>query len=428
MLRFIQRAVREHSPLFFARVFSSERLACWTRWLRSRTRRVADNPGMSHPIVILGTGLAGYTLAREFRKLDKETPLNIVSRDHAGFYSKPMLSNALAGKKTAGSLVMKAVDKMTAELNAALHANTAVKRIDTQAKAVEFENGDKVHYRDLVLALGADPIRLPLQGDAADTVLSVNDLDDYARFAERLEGVKSVVILGGGLIGCEFANDLLSREIAPTVIDLAERALPRLLPPQASERLQSKLEAAGACFRFGVSVQRVDRAANGLNLTLSDGSTLQADLVLSAIGLRPRTSLAGEAGIVVNRGIVTNRLLATSAPNVYALGDCAEVDGHTLPYVMPIMQQARALAATLNGTPTPVLYPAMPVLVKTPACPTVVCPPPLDASGAWVVTQSDEACDARFMSGDGQLLGFALLGTATTQRQALVGQIPGLLT
>jgi len=428
MLRFIRRAVREHSPLFFARVFSSERLACWTRWLRSRTRRVADNPGMSHPIVILGTGLAGYTLAREFRKLDKETPLNIVSRDHAGFYSKPMLSNALAGKKTAGSLVMKAVDKMTAELNAALHANTAVKRIDTQAKAVEFENGDKVHYRDLVLALGADPIRLPLQGDAADTVLSVNDLDDYARFAERLEGVKSVVILGGGLIGCEFANDLLSREIAPTVIDLAERALPRLLPPQASERLQSKLEAAGACFRFGVSVQRVDRAASGLNLTLSDGSTLQADLVLSAIGLRPRTSLADEAGIVVNRGIVTNRLLATSAPNVYALGDCAEVDGHTLPYVMPIMQQARALAATLNGAPTPVLYPAMPVIVKTPACPTVVCPPPLDASGAWVVTTTDDGCDARFMSGDGQLLGFALLGAATTQRQTLVALVPGLLT
>ena len=391
-------------------------------------RLLADNRRMSHPIVILGTGLAGYTLAREFRKLDKETPLNIISRDHAGFYSKPMLSNALAGKKTAASLVMKAVDKMTAELNAVLHANTAVKRIDTQAHAVEFVNGDTLHYRDLVLALGADPIRLPLKGDAADEVMSVNDLDDYAHFAGRLEGAKSVAILGAGLIGCEFANDLLAREIAPTVIDLAERALPRLLPPAASGRLQSRLEAAGVRFRFGVSVQRVDRAGSGLTLTLSDGSTLQADRVLSAIGLRPRTALAHEAGIVVNRGIVTNRLLATSAPNVHALGDCAEVDGHTLPYVMPIMQQARALAATLAGTPTHVLYPAMPVIVKTPACPTVVCPPPLDASGAWTVTLTDDGCDARFMSGDGQLLGFALLGTATSQRQALVAQVPGLLT
>lgn len=383
---------------------------------------------MSLPLVILGTGLAGYTLAREFRKLDKETPLVIVSRDHAGFYSKPMLSNALAGKKTAATLVMKAADKMAAELNATIKPQAEVQGINTAARTLQLAGGETLAYRDLVLALGADPIRLPLQGDAADSVLSVNDLDDYARFADRLEGVKTVTILGGGLIGCEFANDLLAREITPTVIDLADRALPRLLPPEASARLQARLEAAGAQFRFGVSVQAVARAARGLSVTLSDGSLLQADLVLSAIGLRPRTALAGAAGVAVNRGIVTNRLLATSAPNVHALGDCAEVAGHTLPYVMPIMQQARALAATLTGTPTPVLYPAMPVLVKTPACPTVVCPPPLDASGAWSVTLTDDACDARFMSGDGQLLGFALLGTATAQRQALVGQVPGLLT
>ncbi len=383
---------------------------------------------MPLPLVILGTGLAGYTLAREFRKLDKETPLVIVSRDHAGFYSKPMLSNALAGKKTAATLVMKAADKMAAELNATIKPQAEVQRIDTAARRVQLASGETLAYGELVLALGADPIRLPLQGDATDTVLSVNDLDDYARFADRLEAVKTVAILGGGLIGCEFANDLLAREIVPTVIDLADRALPRLLPPAASERLQVRLEAAGAHFRFGVSLQSVERVAQGLSLTLSDGSLLQADLVLSAIGLRPRTLLASEAGIAVNRGIVTDRLLATSAPHVYALGDCAEVAGHTLPYVMPLMQQARALAATLAGTPTPLLYPAMPVLVKTPACPTVVCPPPLDASGAWSVTLTDDACDARFLSGDGQLLGFALLGTATSQRQALVTQVPGLLT
>jgi len=383
---------------------------------------------MSLPLVILGTGLAGYTLAREFRKLDKATPLVVVSRDHASFYSKPMLSNALAGNKTAATLVMKAADKMTAELNATVHAQVAVQGIDTQARTLKLANGETLAYRDLVLALGADPIRLPLQGDAAADVMSVNDLDDYARFAERLEGAGSVAILGGGLIGCEFANDLLARGIKPTVVDLADRPLSRLLPEAASRRLQDKLEAAGVNFRLGVSVARVDRDGGGCTLTLSDGSTLKADRVLSAIGLRPRTALAHEAGIGVNRGIVTNRLLVTSAPNVYALGDCAEVDGHTLPYVMPIMQQARALSATLAGTPTHVLYPAMPVIVKTPACPTVVCPPPLDASGAWQVTLTNDACDARFMSGDGQLLGFALLGTATSQRQALVAQVPGLLT
>ena len=381
----------------------------------------------SQPLVIVGSGLAGYNLAREFRKLDKETPLVVVSRDHAGFYSKPMLSNALAGKKTAATLVMKAAEKMREELNATLLTHTGLKRLDTAAQTVEFSNGETLHYRDLALALGADPIRLPLAGDAEPEVMSVNDLDDYARFAERLEGADTVAILGGGLIGCEFANDLLHRGVAPTVIDVAGTLLSRLLPPQASERLQGKLEAAGVAFRLGVSVSRVDRDGNGYQLTLSDGSRLFADRVLSAIGLKPRTSLAAEAGIATQRGITTDRLLATSAPHVYALGDCAEVAGLSLPFVLPLMAQTRALAATLAGTPTPVVYPAMPVTVKTPACPTVVCPPLPGAEGSWSVELSDDACTARFTDAAGQLLGFALLGAAVSQRQALAVQVPAWL-
>ena len=379
------------------------------------------------PVVILGSGLSGYGVAREFRKLDKETPLVVVSRDHAGFYSKPMLSNALAANKTAATLVMKPADKMAAELNATIHASAAVRRINAAARQIEFDDGRTLNYRDLVLALGADPIRLQLQGDAADTVLSVNDLDDYARFAQRLDGVKRVAILGGGLIGCEFANDLLARNVAPTVLDLADRPLSRLLPEAASARLRERLEAAGVQFRFGVGASRVDRAGNDLLLTLSDGSTLEADLVLSAIGLRPRTTLAKEAGISVSRGIVTDQMLATSAAHVYAVGDCAEIEGHSLPYVLPIMQQSRALGATLAGTPTKLIYPAMAVTVKTPACPTVVCPPPMEAEGAWQVALTDDACDARYVSADGVLLGFALLGAATSLRQALVATVPALL-
>ena len=278
-----------------------------------------------------------------------------------------------------------------------------------------------------MLALGADPIRLPLAGDAADTVLSVNDLDDYARFAESLEGAASVAILGGGLIGCEFANDLLHRGIVPTVLDVADRPLSRLLPAEASAWLRERLEAAGVRFRLGVAASRVDRAdgdGDGIKLALSDGSTLHADRVLSAIGLRPRVSIGETAGLAVGRGITTDRLLATSAAHVYAVGDCAEVLGLNLPYVMPLMQQSRALAATLCGRPTPVAYPAMPVLVKTPACPTVVCPPPPGAVGQWESTSTCEACAARFVGADGVLLGFALLGTATAKKQAWAAEVP----
>lgn len=384
-----------------------------------------DAASPAAPVVIVGSGLAGYAVAREFRKLDKETPLVVLSRDHGGFYSKPMLSNALAGQKTAASLLMKPADKMAAELNASVRAGVSVEGLDTAARRLKLAGGEALVYRDLVLALGADPIRLPLAGDAADAVLSVNDLDDYARFAEALEGSKSVAILGGGLIGCEFANDLLHRGIAPTVLDVADRPLSRLLPVEASAWLRARLEAAGVTFRLGVAASRVDRAAGGgLALALSDGGTLRADRVLSAIGLRPRVAIADASGIAIGRGITADRLLATSAEHVYAVGDCAEVLGLNLPYVMPLMQQSRALAATLCGRPTPVAYPAMPVLVKTPACPTVVCPPPPDAAGEWQVKSTDEACEARFIGTDGKLLGFALLGTATSKKQAMAAEVP----
>jgi rubredoxin---NAD+ reductase len=378
-------------------------------------------------VVIIGSGLAGYTLAREFRKLDKATPLTVLSRDHGGFYSKPMLSNALASNKTAATLVMKSAEKMAAELNASVRAEVQVERLDTAAKSITLKGGEVINYRDVVLALGADTLRIAMSGNGADAVLSVNDLDDYARFAHKLDGVKTVAILGAGLIGCEFANDLLHRGITSTVIDLADRPLSRLLPVEASAFLRQKLEAAGAQFRFNVAVHQVNKTATGFDVELTDSSHIQADLVLSAIGLRPRTELADATGIVVNRGVQVNRHLATSAAHVHALGDCAEVAGHVLPYVMPLMQQARALAATLAGTPTQVVYPCMPVMVKTPACPTVVCPPLPHAEGEWQVATTDDGCDARFIGINGSTLGFALLGAATAQKQTLAAQVAGWL-
>jgi rubredoxin-NAD+ reductase len=379
---------------------------------------------MSAPVVIIGSGLAGYTVAREFRRVDRQTPLVLISRDHAGFYSKPMLSNALASGKTAASLVMKPLKKMAEELAADIQGLTGVQQLDTAQQVVVLDGGQRIAYRDLVLALGADPIAPDLQGDAADQVVSVNDLDDYGRFSERLEGVTRVLILGAGLIGCEFANDLLSRGVTPVVVDPGQSPLSRLLPPLSSARLRDKLAAAGVEFHWGVTATTVARGdGRGLSVTLSDGRVLSAGLVLSAIGLRPRVGLAQAAGIEVRRGIVTDVQLATSAPHVYAVGDCAEVMGHNLPYVMPLMNQGRALAATLAGTPTAVVYPAMPVTVKTPACPTVVCAPPLLVQGEWQEDVTELGVEARCVHADGTLIGFALLGAATAQKQALSSQV-----
>lgn len=389
---------------------------------------------MTHPIVIAGSGLAGYNLAREFRKLDRDTPLMILSRDAAGFYSKPMLSNALSANRTAESLVMKSADKMAGEVLATIRPQVEIASIEAANRIAVLTSGERIAYRDLVLAVGADPIRLPIGGDGAADILSVNDLDDFARFAARLDGATRVVVLGAGLIGCEFANDMLARGVAPTVIDIAAWPLGRLLPEAAATWFRQQLEAAGVTFRMTVSATTVERNGDAYRVTLDDGNVLNADLVLSAVGLRPRTALASVAGLTVNRGIRVDRLLATSYAHIHALGDCAEVEGLVLPFVMPIMHQARALAATLAGKPTPVTYPAMPVVVKTPACPTVVCPPAANAEGRWHSVPApdgegglDGGVEAQFLAPDGTLLGFALLGAATARKQALATQTPAAL-
>lgn len=377
-------------------------------------------------IVIIGTGLAGYTVARELRKLDTSTPLRLLSRDEASFYSKPVLSNAYAQKKAPEQIALNTAREMGAQLHAVISPNTMVSALDTAHRQIMLGN-EEVAYSKLVLAIGANPIRVPLGGDAAGEVLSVNDLADYTHFRQAAAQARRVTILGAGLIGCEFANDLRSADIEVDVVDPALQVLGRLLPAQAAAFLRAALEKAGVRFHFGTTAQSVTRRGGSLEVNLANGVTVQTDVVLSAIGLRPRIELAQGAGITTHRGIVTDSYLKTSAADIYALGDCAEVAGHNLPFVMPIMQAARALAKTLTGTPTAVHYPAMPVVVKTPACPTVVCPPPMGVLGAWQENVMADGVRALFHDDTGTLRGFALLGVATKDKQLLVKDIPALL-
>lgn len=378
------------------------------------------------PIVIIGSGLAGYNAAKELRKLDKETPLTIITADDGQFYSKPMLSNALAANKLPEAIPLNSADQMAAQLNAAVRAHARVTAIEADAHCIRI--GDEIiTYSKLVLALGAEQIRLPLAGDAADAVLSVNSLDDYARFRAAIQDKNRVAIIGAGLIGCEFANDLSASGYKVDVIDIADQPLPRLLPPAGGAMLKARLAALGVTWHFGTGVQAVDKAASGLRITLANGETVATDVVLSAIGLKPKLDLARAAGLKINRGIAVDRHLETSAKDVFAIGDCAEVAGLVLPFVMPIMHAARALAATLAGKPTAVSYPAMPVLVKTPACPTIVAPPANGAAGEWQVEQNADSIKSLFMDASGKLHGFALNGTATAERAKLAQQLPPVL-
>lgn len=374
-------------------------------------------------VVIVGSGLAGYAVVRELRRLDSEVSITMMSCDHAGFYSKPMLSNALATGKTPASLINADASKMMDQQKITIRPYTRVTAIDHTSKALLLENGEKFGYGQLVLALGADQMHLALPGEGAADILSVNDVDDYRQFREAIADKKSISILGAGLIGCEFANDLAVAGYQVNLVDISSEPLGRLFPSAAGRFMRQKLEALGVVFHMGAKTQRVERANGQLNLMLDSGETVTSDVVLSAVGLRPRIKLAQASGIEVNRGIVVNSMLQTKRADIYALGDCAEVEGNVLPFVMPITHAARAIAATLAGNPTPVNYPAMPVMVKTPACPTVVATPHPDMAGEWHIEAGEDSIKALFKDADGNLLGFALLGSATSEKNNLVAQL-----
>jgi rubredoxin-NAD+ reductase len=371
------------------------------------------------PILIVGSGLAGYTLLKEFRKRDTTTPVTLVTADDGAFYSKPNLSNALTAGKSAAALASASADKMAADLDATVLTGTRVESIDTQRRRILTSRGELTYGR-LVLALGADPIAHGLSGSGAADVLAVNDLADYAAFRRTVDGKKRITVLGGGLIGCEFANDLAHAGFAVDVVHLGAWPLERLLPVEAGQRLADGLAAIGVTWHFGRTGRAVAKAADGYAVMLDNGEVIAAEVVLSAIGLRPRTQLAQAAGIPVGRGIQTDRLLQTGAADVYAMGDCAEVEGLNLPYVQPLMVQARALAATLSGTPTPVVYPVMPVMVKTPAHPVAVLPPKIGAAGGWQVECGESGVCALHLDTSGRMQGFALTGSETGRRSTLV--------
>ncbi|SDH70289.1 rubredoxin-NAD+ reductase [Pseudomonas benzenivorans] len=378
------------------------------------------------PVVIVGTGLAGYNLAREFRKLDSATPLLLISADDGRSYSKPMLSTGFGKHKDADGLSMAEPGAMAEQLNAEIRTHTCITGIDPGHRRL-WIGEEAVPYRDLVLAWGAEVIRVPVAGDAQEAIFPINDLEDYARFRAAAAGKKRVLLLGAGLIGCEFANDLSLGGYQVELVAPCEQVMPGLLHPAAAAAVQAGLESLGARFHLGPVLASLNHRGDSLEAHLSDGSLVACDLVVSAVGLRPRTELAAAAGLAVNRGVVVDRELRSSHANIYALGDCAEVDGLNLLYVMPLMTCARALAQTLAGTPTAVRYGAMPVTVKTPVCPLVVSPPPRGLQGEWTVEGGGSDIKALCRDASGALLGYALTGTAVQEKLALNKELPALL-
>lgn len=438
------------------------------------------------PVIIIGSGMAGYTLARELRKLTTSLPIVMVCQDSGDSYAKPTLSNAYAQNKLADSIANASAAKMAETLNLTLLNFHQVTDINADEQfivvrsLVNEASQTTLAYRDLVLATGAHSRLLPNLAVNHQTIFAVNHLDEYKSFQQRLNTLKSqksapvkVAIIGAGLIGCEFANDLIGQntdnqtaDITVAVFDKAARPLAQQLPSQAGIMLQDALTQSGVAFYLGTDITSITTNVNK-NIDTSDNAivtisfdrdnqsqTFEADIVLIAIGLVANTDLAASANIAiassqhinpklthlprtVQQGIKVDAYLATSAKHIYAIGDCANVMGSYMPYVMPLMNQAKALAKTLadpNMAPTKVAYPAMPVAIKTPSLPLVVLPVSGQYSDYQLYWQTTPTTDGIVMTAHPKddphsILGFVLAGKeAAKQRLTLTKQVADWLS
>ncbi len=373
-------------------------------------------------ILVIGSGQAGVSVLRALRKGNASLELALVTADSGDFYAKPLLSNAFTQQKSPPQLITQPLETLIESLKCTAFPRTRAIAIDRPRQQLVTSLGP-FDYDILVLATGASPVQTAVPKDSFSLIHRVNDLASYLQFRHALAAAGAtadVVILGSGLVGCEFANDLIEVGHRVAMVSPDDYPLQRLLPPKAGQALRDALVQRGVRFYFGATATQLEwRSWNTQYVTLSQGETLTAHVVLSAQGLSPQSDLAHAAGLTTDPAIVTDAWGRTSDPQIYALGDCARIDGQWLPYIAPILHAAKAMAATICGQPTPIRYPPLPIVIKTPALPLVVAPP--TGRGDWHWLESTGGLHGEWRDEQGHLHGFILGGNATTLRQKLIG-------
>lgn len=378
------------------------------------TASAAATEQTSGSVVIIGSGHSGYQLASALRAHSPTLPIVVFTQDCGALYSKPALSCALAMNKTAEQLQLQSALEWEAKLNIRVYPHTEVLAIDRQQQRLDTRIGC-IQYARLVLATGASPIVPDIPG-CTSALQSVNHLHDYSSFRQKLEGKRRIAILGDGLIGCEFAHDLVHAGYEVTVIGRGRWPMSTLLPQAVGEGLQQSLSAAGVKWCLGTTVETAkEHDDKSWSLMLSDGQTLQQDGLLCAVGLQPNVKLARQSGLQTARGICVNRFGQTSDPHIFALGDCAEYPDGWRPYIAPINQAIPAMVSSLCGQLTPVDTTPAPVIVKTPSSPLSFAAPL--RTGEWRIEHRGSELLALHYDDSDMLTGFALLGgSLQTQR------------
>lgn len=321
-------------------------------------------------LVLVGNGLAGMRCLEDLLDMAPERyDITVIGEEPWGNYNRIMLSPVLSGEKTIDDIMLHP-HAWYAEKGIQLIAGDAAVKIDRPRKQVFTQSGQVVNYDRLILATGSQPFIPPIPGTELDGVLSFRDIYDVNRMLEYCEQKQNAVVIGGGLLGLEAAYGLKQRGMNVTVLHLMDRIMDRQLDSKASQMLKTAIEQKGIRILTEANTETL-LGENGhvKQVRLNDGTLLDADLVVFAVGIRPNIALAQSAGLRCQRGVLVNDTMQSYDPSIYAVGECIEHRGQTFGLVEPLWGQAFICASHLaeHGSLT-FKAPTVPTQLKVSGC------------------------------------------------------------
>lgn len=375
---------------------------------------------MPDPIVIIGSGFAAYQLVKSIRRQDETTEISIITSDEGHDYNKPDLSHVFSKRQDKADLITLSATQFAEQYNINLFPLTRVHKINREEKCIVIES-QKIAYSKLVLATGANPFIPPMSGSGVDNILTLNSLSEFNQCKDSITTANNILVIGGGLIGVEVALDLANAGKKVAIVEPSEHLMSNQLPKYIALELQQKLALKQVCIYTNTTVKQIENGNNERLITLGDQQQFSVDEVLICAGLKPNVQLAQQANIKVNRGICTNSQMQTSDDDIFALGDCAELNGVVRSYLQPILLGAIALSKTLLGQPTEVSLSNMMVKVKTPNYPIQIGGITTgNTVNSWRYDVDEQGMIAKAMNADEHCIGFVVTQDKTNQAFSLI--------
>jgi nitrite reductase (NADH) large subunit len=367
---------------------------------------------MREPLVVIGNGMAAARLVDELTRLAPgRFDITVVGEEPDLAYNRVLLSSLLAREVTRQDIELKP-RSWWEERGVTLVCGRQASDIDVRRGIVRVRGGKKLPFAKLVLATGSEPIRLPLPGADLPGVMTFRNVGDVDAMLRLARPGAPAVVIGGGLLGLEAAYGLKKAGADVTVVHLMDRLMERQLDARAGAMLKDAMEAQGIRVLLEAESAAVQGRRKVRGLRLADGRTIDADLLVMAAGIRPRAGLARVAGIAVQRGILVDDQLQTSAPGVYALGECAEHRGACYGLVEPAYEQARVLAGHLAGEPAEYQGSLLSTNLKVSGVDVFSAGDFIGDSGTEPIVYSDpeEGVYRKLVIRDGRIAGVVLVG------------------